>query len=176
MGRDDTPPPRIDPVTVLDEVLASAAPAGTAGRPTSPRPTRQVAVVTCMDARIAALADLGLAFGDAHIIRVAGARIGDDVVRSLHLSTAVLDVRGVLILGHTDCGLHDADGRLAAQLRELDPVRRDWGQFDDPEAAVRDDVERLLAWPARPAGFAVAGAIIDVADGSVRSVVPPTRA
>lgn len=174
----DAPEPTssLDPVTVLGEVLASAAPAGDGGRPPSPRPTRQVAVVTCMDARISDLNDFGLAFGDAHIIRVAGARISDDVVRSLHLSTAVLGVRGVLVVGHTGCGLHDADGSLATALRELDPLRRDWGSFEDPDEAVRDDVERLLAWPQRPEGFAVAGAIIDVTDGSVRPVVPPTAA
>ena len=166
----------LDPVTTLDEVLRSAAPAGPAGRPPSPRPTRQVAVLTCMDARIAVLADLALAFGDAHVIRVAGARVGDDVERSLHLSTAVLGVRGVLVLGHTDCGLHDADGLLAARLAKLDPERDDWGQFSDAEQAIREDVARLLEWPGRPDPFAVAGAIIDVADGSVRPVVPPTRA
>lgn len=166
----------LDPLRTLDEVLTSAAPAGGGPRPDSPRPTRQVAVVTCMDARISDLNDFGLGFGDAHIIRVAGARISDDVVRSLHLSTAVLGVRGVLVVGHTDCGLCDTDGTLADALRQLDPVRRDWGHFTDAETAVRDDVERLLAWPARPDGFAVAGAVIDVADGSVRTVVPPTAA
>jgi carbonic anhydrase len=173
---DDASAASTDPRTVLDEVLAAAAPPGSDERPDSPRPTRRVAVLTCMDARIAVLADLRLAFGDAHVIRVAGARVGDDVVRSLHLSTAVLGVRGVLVLGHTDCGLHDRDGTLAEQLAELDPERSDWGVFTDPETAVRDDVATLLAWPERPPGFAVAGAVIDVHDGAVRVVVPPTAA
>lgn len=177
MGTDATPvAPELDPVATLDDVLVAAAPAGPTGRPPSPRPTRQVAVITCMDARIAVLADLGLDFGDAHVIRVAGARIGDDVERSLHLSTAVLGVRGVVIVGHTDCGLHDADGLLAGRLAALDPDRDDWGQFTDLDEAVQGDVARLLAWPGRPAPFAVAGAVIDVADGSVRVVAPPTLA
>lgn len=171
-----TEQPEHDPVAVLDDVLTAAAPATGGDRPDSARPTRRVAVVTCMDARIAALRDFALDFGDAHVIRVAGARVVDDVVRSLHLSTAVLGVRAVLIVGHTSCGLQDHDGTLADQLRELDPVRRDWGTCSDPESAVRDDVERLLGWPQRPEGFAVAGAVVDVTDGSVRTVVPPTRA
>lgn len=166
----------LDPLTTLAEILAAGAPAGPSGRPPSPRPTRQVAIITCMDARIAVLADLALAFGDAHVIRVAGARVGDDVERSLHLSTAVLGVRSVLLVGHTDCGLHDADGLLAGRLAQLDPERDDWGQFDDLDQAVRDDVERLLRWRGRPEPFAVAGAVIDVADGSLREVVPPTFA
>jgi carbonic anhydrase len=162
-----------DPTGVLADVLASGASAGPAGRPDSPRPVRRIAVITCMDARIDALGDLGLTHGDAHIIRVAGARIGEDVLRSLHLSTAMLGTRGCLVIGHTDCGLEDRDGTLAARLRELDPMRDDWGWFSDVDEAVRHDVARLLDWPARPSPWAVAGAVIDVDDGALRTVVPP---
>ncbi|WP_052667556.1 carbonic anhydrase [Nitriliruptor alkaliphilus] len=165
-----------DPVAGLTDLLEAAAPAGVAGRPDSARPARRLAVVTCMDARIDALGDLRLDHGDAHVIRVAGARIVEDVVRSLHLSTAMLGVRGCLVLGHTSCGLHDADGTLAGRLRALDPMRRDWASFSDPAEAVAEDVGRLLAWPHRPDPWAVAGGVIDVADGSVQVVVPPTSA
>ncbi len=170
-GRSD-----VDPVHALGHVLDASAAPGVGGRPTSPAPTRHLAVITCMDARIDALTDLGLDHGDAHIIRVAGARIGEDVLRSLHLSTAMLGTRGCLVLGHTDCGLHDRDGSLPERLRTLDPMRDDWGWFRDVTDAVRHDVERLLAWPGRPAPWAVAGGVLDVADGSVALVVPPTAA
>ncbi|MTV27667.1 carbonic anhydrase [Nitriliruptoraceae bacterium ZYF776] len=129
-----------------------------------------------MDARIDAHADIGLPVGQSHVIRVAGARIGEDVLRSLHLSTALLGTRGCLVLGHTDCGLHDRDGDLGEKLRALDPLRNAWGHFTDPERAVRDDVAALLAWPGAPRPWAVAGGILDVRDGSVRTIVPPTRA
>ncbi|MEX1179157.1 MAG: carbonic anhydrase [Nitriliruptor sp.] len=172
----DTPTPDTDPVEVLTDVLDVSAANGAGGRPDSPAPIRHLAVITCMDARIDALGDLRLAFGDAHIIRVAGARIGEDVIRSLHLSTAMLGTRACLVLGHTDCGLEDADGTLADRLRELDPMRDDWGHFTDVDDAVRHDVDRLLAWPGRPEPWAVAGAVIDVSDGSVRPVVAPTTA
>jgi carbonic anhydrase len=171
-----TPDTEHDPIAGLQDLLEAGASAGAGGRPPSPRPVRHLAVITCMDARIDALADLRLEHGDAHIIRVAGARIGDDVLRSLHLSTAVLGTRGCLVIGHTDCGLHDRDGSLPDRLRALDPMRRDWGSFADPAAAVRDDVERLLAWPSRPTPWAVAGGILDVTDGSVEVVVAPTSA
>lgn len=166
----------IDPTRVLDEVLASGAPSGPGPRPPSPAPTRQLAVVTCMDARIDALDDLGLAHGDAHIVRVAGARVGEDVLRSLHLSTALLGTRACLVLGHTDCGLEDRDGTLPTRLRTLDPLRADWGTFTDVDEAVRDDVDRLAGWPGRPDPWAVAGAVVDVNDGAVRTVVPPRLA
>ncbi|MEX0835447.1 MAG: carbonic anhydrase [Nitriliruptor sp.] len=162
------------PIAVLSDVLAAGAVSGPSGRPDSPAPVRRLAVITCMDARIDALGDLRLAHGDAHIIRVAGARIGEDVLRSLHLSTAMLGTRACLVLGHTDCGLEDEDGTLGDRLRDLDPMRDDWGWFTDVEEAVRHDVARLLAWPGRPDPWAVAGAVIDVDDGSVRPVVPPS--
>lgn len=165
-----------DPVSVLSQVLDSAAGRGAAERPTSAAPSRRLAVVTCMDARIDALTDLGLDLGDAHLIRVAGARVSDEVLRSLHLSTAMLGTRGCLVVGHTACGLHDRDGTLRERLRELDPTRDDWAAFDDPADAVRSDVERLLAWSAQPTPWAVAGGILDVADGSVEVVVPATSA
>ena len=169
--RDDT-----GPVAGLTRLLEEGAPAGVGGRPTSPAPTRHLAIITCMDARIDALTDLGLEHGDAHVIRVAGGRVVDDVVRSLHLSTAMLGTRGCLVVTHTDCGLHDRDGTLGERLRQLDPLRRDWAAFTDPAEAVREDVDRLLRWNGRPEPWAVAGAVLDVADGSLTVVVPPTSA
>lgn len=167
---------RIDPGHELERVLAGAAEPGISPRADSPRPTRQLVVITCMDARIDAHADVGLPVGEAHVIRVAGARIGEDVLRSLHLSTALLGTRGCLVLGHTDCGLQDHDGTLRDRLRSLDPLRNAWGEFTDPEQAVRDDVAALLAWPGAPSPWAVAGGVVDVTDGAVRTVVPPTTA
>ena len=59
---------------------------------TDPRPSRRLAVVTCMDARIDVFAALGLHLGEVHVIRNAGGRVTDDVLRSLTLSSHVLGV------------------------------------------------------------------------------------
>jgi carbonic anhydrase len=67
------------------------------------RPAKRLAVVTCMDGRLDPLAILGLRPGDANVIRNAGARVTDDVVRSLALATRVLAVERVMVLAHTDC-------------------------------------------------------------------------
>src|SRR5205085_7683696 len=70
-----------------------------------PRPSQHMAVVTCMDARIDVFAALGLHLGEAHVIRNAGGRVTDDVLRSLALSTHVLGVSTVVVMQHTTCGL-----------------------------------------------------------------------
>lgn len=164
-----------------DEILeANAAYVAADDHPVLPvRPSRQLAVVTCMDARIAAFPILGLKLGDAHVIRNAGARVTDDVLRSLALSTHVLGVRKVLVIGHTRCGLYDPDGAIESTLTELmgrPPFNQTWGTFSDPEATIRKDCQRLLVWPDRPEPFRVAGYQLDVDTGELHPVVPPTEA
>ena len=93
-------------MTQIDNLLAAnqgyaAARASVA----DPRPGQRMAIVTCMDARIDVFAALGLHLGDAHVIRNAGGRVTDDVLRSLALSTHVLGVETVVVMQHTKCGL-----------------------------------------------------------------------
>lgn len=164
-----------------DEVLdANAAYVATGEHPAlDVRPARHLAVVTCMDARIAAFPVLGLQLGDAHVIRNAGARVTDDVLRSLALSTHVLGTRKVLVVGHTRCGLYDPDGRIDATLTDLmgrPPFNQTWGTFADPEVSIRTDCRRLLVWPDRPERFLVAGYLLDIDTGQLHPVVPPTEA
>src|SRR3954451_18891026 len=64
---------------------------------------RELAVVTCMDSRIEPLAMLGLAPGDAKILRNAGARVTDDVLRTLVLGRYLLGIERVMIVAHTNC-------------------------------------------------------------------------
>src|SRR4051812_45195574 len=73
-----------------------------------PRPIKKLAVVTCMDCRIDVFAVLRLEIGDAHVIRNAGGRVTDDVLRSLALSTHVLGTDSVILMQHTECGLSGA--------------------------------------------------------------------
>ena len=44
-------------------------------------PTRQLAILTCMDARLEPLKFLGLELGEAHIIRNGGGRASEDAIR-----------------------------------------------------------------------------------------------
>src|SRR6478672_10240210 len=108
------------------------------------RPGRRLAVVTCMDARIDVFAVLGLHLGEAHVIRNAGGRVTDDVLRSLALSTHVLGVDTCVVMQHTKCGLA---GVTDDELRTL--TGADFGFFpiDDHAAALREDVELLAQQP-----------------------------
>ncbi len=142
-------------------------------------PQRALAIVTCMDARIDVYAALGLDLGDAHVLRTAGARLTEDVLRSLTLSTHVLGVRSVAIVAHTRCGLRDESGELVGRLTAVighPPWPRDWHAFADEAAAVTEDCQRLLAWPDRPPGLRVAGYVLDVGDGRLREVITPAAA
>lgn len=143
------------------------------------RPARHLAVVTCMDSRIPVFPIVGLELGDAHVIRTAGARVTDDVLRSLALSTHVLGTRAVAVIAHTDCGLRDPDGALESKLHDLmghPPEARAWHTFADPAEAVREDCARLLDWDDRPSGLQVAGYVLDVTDGRLQQVVAPATA
>src|SRR3569623_3056610 len=69
------------------------------------RPSRRLAIVTCMDSRLDVFAALGLGDGEAHVLRNAGGVITDDVIRSLALSQRKLGTREVMLIHHDDCGL-----------------------------------------------------------------------
>ena len=85
------------------------------------KPTRRLAVLTCMDTRIDPLRIFGLEPGEAAIIRNAGARI-DDAARSvLAVARDRLDVERVLVLGHTDCrGTDDAAASVGEDVSAFD--------------------------------------------------------
>ena len=56
-----------------------------------------------MDSRIDPLRMLGMAPGDVKILRNAGARVTEDVLRTLVLACYLLDVNRVLVMPHTRC-------------------------------------------------------------------------
>jgi carbonic anhydrase len=137
-------------------------------------PARQVAVVACMDARLHPEKVLGLAIGDAHVIRNAGGR-AQDAIRSLVISQRLLGTREIVVLHHTDCGmLTFSNEQLAAKVQaELgaDVAGQDFLPFSDLEQSVRDDVAILRSSPLIPQDIPISGAIYDVTSGTVREVV-----
>ena len=96
---------------------AEPAPAAASTASLPREPARRLAVLTCMDSRVDPLRDLGLARGDAMILRNAGAQVSDDVERSLRLAQQNLGVGEIWLLAHSDCVAHG--GSDAAALAEL---------------------------------------------------------
>jgi len=130
---------------------------------------RGLAVLICMDSRIDPLRMLGLAPGDAKILRNAGARVTDDVLRSLVKSVNQLGVTRIVVMHHSDCGAAKIVlSELRAKVAEAtgnDPAEVDFHLIDDPEAALQADVEALRDHPYLPPGIEVAGLFYDVTTG-----------
>jgi carbonic anhydrase len=146
---------------------------GFAGGDMSKLPRRQLFVLACMDARVDPLRLLGLRPGDAHVVRNAGGRVTDDVIRSLVLSSALLGTRHAVVIHHTDCGLGTTtDEQLRARLRDhgVDVGDMAIGAFGDLDQSVRDDVAALLADPMVGSSMAVGGYVYDVTSGRLRGV------
>jgi carbonic anhydrase len=133
-----------------------------------PRPGRRMAIVTCMDARIDVFAVLGLHLGEAHIIRNAGGRVTDDVLRSLALSSQVLGVDTVVVMQHTKCGLA---GVTDEELQELTGASLGFFPIDDHTAALKEDIAILTTTPYLAPLEVIAGFVYDVESGEVDDVV-----
>jgi carbonic anhydrase len=138
----------------------------------SPRPRRRVAVLACMDTRIDLFPMLGLARGDAHIIRNAGGLATDDAIRSLSASQRLLGTEEIVVVMHEGCGLHGASEDEFAQALAADGVLPTWrlGAFDDLETALRQSLARLRSSRELPARDHVRGFIFDPETGELREV------
>lgn len=164
-------------MAAIDELLARHNASLTRFAPPkvhSPRPKLRVAVVTCMDARIDLFQTLGLQLGDVHMLRNAGGLVTDDVLRSLVLSQRMLGTTEVMVVQHTDCGLHglrDADllGRVTAETGEEPPFA--FGGFDELEASVRRSLQRLHDCPWLQVRQFVRGYVYDVETADLREVI-----
>src|SRR5919201_3746918 len=131
-------------------------------------PSRRVAVVTCMDARLIPSSFLGLQEGDAHVIRNAG---GDarEALRSLAVSQHLLGTNEIAVIRHTDCGMGKySNEEIAAKVAASsggDTNGMDFRPFADLQQAVREDVEFLSGSDLIAAGTPVRGFVYDVKTG-----------
>jgi carbonic anhydrase len=136
-------------------------------------PAKQVAIVTCMDARLSPYVMLGLSEGDAHVIRNAGGVITDDEIRSLVISQRLLGTREVMLIHHTDCGmLTFSDDEVKSQIQEEVGIKPLFAleSFTDLEEDVRQSIRRIEASPFIPHKDSVRGFIYEVETGRLREV------
>lgn len=131
-----------------------------------------LAVVTCMDSRIAPLSILGLKAGDVKILRNAGARVTDDVLRTLVLASYLLDVTRVLVMPHTDCKMASSSEKeihqAIAEQYGVDTRSIEVRVVSDQFEALITDITRIRAYPFLPPALVVAGAIYDVSTGRLQ--------
>jgi carbonic anhydrase len=136
-------------------------------------PARGVAVIACMDARLNVYGILGLAEGDAHVIRNAGGVVTDDEIRSLAISQRLLGTREIILIHHTDCGmLTFTDDAFKASIAAETGIKPPWAAeaFDDVDSDVRQSVARIKASPFVPHTDQVRGFVFDVGTGRLREV------
>jgi carbonic anhydrase len=137
-------------------------------------PSKHLAIVTCMDARIQLEQLLRLELGEAHIIRNAGGRVTDDVIRSLVLSSRLLGTREFLVIHHTECGLlRQTNEHIREYIRQgssLDASAIDFLPFADLEESVREDVRRIKDTPLIYGYLNTRGFVYDVSSGRLSEV------
>jgi carbonic anhydrase len=133
-----------------------------------------LAIVTCMDSRINPLAAVGMQAGDAKILRNAGARVTDDVLRTLVLASYLLGVNRVLVMPHTDCRMAIADeASIHATIQQQFGVETSSLEFrtvSNQRESLAEDVARIRSYPLLQKGVSVAGAIYNVSTGQLEPV------
>ena len=136
-------------------------------------PAKKVAVVACMDARIVPSRLLGIYEGDAHVIRNAGGVVTDDEIRSLAISQRLLGTEEIILIHHTDCGmLTFTDDEFKKAIQDDVGQKPQWAAeaFDDIDADVRQNIERIKSSPFIPNKDSVRGFVYDVDTGKLREV------
>ena len=134
-----------------------------------------LAIVTCMDSRIDPLKIVGMQAGDAKILRNAGARVTEDVLRTLVLATHLLGVNRILVMPHTDCRMasgeeHEIHALIKAKSG-MDTRSIEIRTVKDPIAALKMDVTRIETYPLLAPGIKVMGAVYSVQSGLLEPIL-----
>lgn len=162
-------------VSVTDEYLANNVDyAKTFTGPLPLPPSKHVAVVACMDARLDVYRILGIKDGESHVIRNAGGVITDDEIRSLAISQRLLGTKEIILIHHTDCGmLTFTDDAFKRDIQDETGVKPQWAAeaFGDLEEDVRQSLRRIENSPFVTKHESLRGFVFDVATGALNEVV-----
>jgi carbonic anhydrase len=148
-------------------------------------PALKTLVIGCVDPRVDPAHVLGLAHGDALVIRNIGGRWTPGALQTMATLRAIAEVEGgtpgagwnLIVLQHTDCGITRLGGQpeLVAGTFGIDAAGLPAKAVGDPRAAVAVDVAEIKANPFLPADFVVSGLVYDVHTGLVETVVAPSK-
>lgn len=138
-------------MTVTDDYLANNVDYASGFKGPLPMPpSKHIAIVACMDARLDVYRMLGIKEGEAHVIRNAGCVVTDDVIRSLAISQRLLGTREIILLHHTDCGmLTFTDDDFKRAIQDETGIRPTWSPESYPDAVedVRQSLRRIEVNP-----------------------------
>jgi carbonic anhydrase len=158
-----------DALTANDEYIKNFKYSGLTGTA-----QQGLAIVTCMDSRINPLSVVGMKSGDAKILRNAGARVTDDVLRTLVLATYLLGVERILIMPHTNCRMAQVDDveihREIDAKYGIDTSEIEFKTVPDQRQALIEDVQKIRGYRLINKNVVVGGAIYDVATGKITPV------
>ena len=161
-------------MTVTDDYLANNAEyAKSFQGPLPLPPSKHVAVVACMDARLDVHSLLGIEEGEAHVIRNAGGVVTDDAIRSLAISQRLLGTNEIILIHHTDCGmLTFTDDDFKRAIQDEPGVKPQWSPEAFPDLAedVRQSLHRIKNSPFVTKHTSARGFIFDVATGRLDEV------
>jgi carbonic anhydrase len=148
-----------------------------------------IAILTCCDARVDPAKVFNLSLGDAFVVRVSGNTASDPcVVGSLEYAVGCLEVRALMVLGHTDCGAiktsyECADaGNLEGVLKDIECAKSklDFAEAKDPslvaESNVRlqlrklEDTSIVIRDAVTRGKLVMYGAVLDIGTGMVRFI------
>jgi len=127
-----------------------------------------------MDDRIDPMSLLRLNPGEAHVIRNAGGRATEDAIRSLVVSTTVLDKVEILVIHHTGCLMgwitNDQLRELARRRSDIDVSSVDFLAFTDLNGSVREDVSKIANSPLIDKDIVVTGFVYDLSTGQLQEI------
>ncbi|BBZ26130.1 carbonic anhydrase [Mycolicibacterium madagascariense] len=174
-------------MTTVGDLTARNASFASAGfeRDLTINPGGNVMVIGCVDPRVDPGHVLGLANGEAAIIRNVGGRVTPATLRTMAMLSKVGQANAetrrpgplnLVLLHHTDCGMNDlaAFPGLLAEYFETTVDELDAKSVTDPVGSVRTDVE-VIRQSIHAPDYLVSGLVYDVRTGAVEVVVPPTQ-
>ncbi|MFC9837102.1 beta-class carbonic anhydrase [Rhodococcus sp. NPDC127530] len=136
-------------------------------------PSKHVAVLACMDARLDIYRILGIQEGESHVIRNAGGVVTDDEIRSLAISQRLLGTTEIILIHHTDCGmLTFTDDDFKKSIQDEVGIKPAWSAeaFSDLDEDVRQSLRRIESSPFITATTSLRGFVFDVATGKLAEV------
>jgi carbonic anhydrase len=158
-------------------------------------PDKQVAVLTCMDARLSELLPKALGFknGDAKFIKNAGAILTQpfgSAMRSILVAVYELGAREVIVIGHLGSGMTEIDTNgmvnkfvehgidpLVIETLENSGIRmeRFLRGFDSAEEGIMHSVKMIRRHPLFPKAIPVHGFVMDPETGAIEVIVEDYR-